>query len=156
VRGVIDASVMLASLLEDEPDHASARKLLRRFVDTADKLELISISLLPYELASALWQAVRRGRAAAKDIATLLEQFERFGLPLFSVPPASVISVAERLQCASAYDAAYLALAEREKAPLVTADRRLHNALRDKFRWIASVDEFLNRARRENLSEADG
>ncbi len=149
MRGVIDASVMLASILEDEPNHASASELLRRFVVTAN-LELISISLLPYELGNALWQAVRRERVAAKDIATLLEQFERFGLPLHSVPPASVISVAQRLQCASAYDAAYLALAECEKAPLVTADRRLHNAVRDKFRWIVSIDEFWNGACSEN------
>lgn len=154
MKGVIDASVMLASLLEDEPDCASARELLERFADTATELELVSISLLPYELGNALWQAVRRGRVAAKDIKTLLDQFERFALPLRAVPPASVVSVAQRLQCASAYDAAYLALAELEKAPLVTADRRLHNAVRDRFRWIISIDEFLNRVRRKNQGDA--
>lgn len=154
MRGVIDASVMLASLLEDEPDCASARELLEWFAETANELELVSITLLPYELGNALWQAVRRERVGAKDIESLLEQFERFALPLRAVLPASVVSVAQRLQCASAYDAAYLALAEREKAPLVTADRRLHNAVRDRFRWIISIDEFLNRVRSEHRGDA--
>ncbi len=156
MRGVLDASVLLASLLVDEPNHASARELLWRFAVAPDELELGSISLLSYELANALWQAVRRGRVAATEIATILEQYERFGIPLHGVPPASVVSVAGRLECASAYDAAYLALAEREKAPLITADRRLHNAVRDQFPWILSIDAFLNRTHRENPSHPEG
>lgn len=138
MRLIIDASVMLASLLEDEPDHAAAKELLQRFLmpAPAQELELSSLSLLPYELANGLWQAVRRGRIAARDIVILLERFEHFSLPLCAIRPASIIPVAESLQCASAYDAAYLALAASQQIPLVTADKRLYNAVRERFRWI--------------------
>ncbi len=144
MRAVIDTSVVLASLLEDEPAYSSATALLQNFL--ASDLELLSISLLPYELANGLWQAVRKGRVTAKDVVLLLETFEQFELPLYAVRPAEVVSLAERLQCPSAYDAAYLALAEREKAPLVTADKRLYNAVRDSFPWIVLVEDFAKKA----------
>jgi predicted nucleic acid-binding protein len=38
---------------------------------------------------------------------------------------------------------AYLALAEEEKALLVTADRRLYNAVHEKFRRILLIRDFL-------------
>ncbi len=149
MRAVIDASIMLASLLEDEPDHASARELLRQFLIPTNGLELISISLLPYELANGLWQAGRKGRIGAREIASLLERFEDFDLPLRSIRPASIIPIAERLQCSSAYDAAYLALAESEQIPLITADKRLYNAVREKFRWIVLIEDFMRKIRQE-------
>jgi predicted nucleic acid-binding protein len=116
-RAIIDASVVLASLLEDEPSHGPARELLRRFLLPADKLELLSTTLLPYELTNGLWQAVRSGRVAAEDVEALLAQFELFGIPLHGVRPASILSLAKALQYPSAYDVAYLALAESEQAP---------------------------------------
>ncbi len=34
-----------------------------------------------------------------------------------------------------------LALAQAERAPLITADKRLYNALKGRFKWIRWVEE---------------
>ena len=60
-RAVIDASVLLASLLPDEPTHPEARELLGLALLTPAQVELLSTTLLPYELTNGLWQAVRQG-----------------------------------------------------------------------------------------------
>jgi len=61
-RAIIDASVLLASLLPDEPTHPEAQELLGLALLTPAKVELLSTTLLPYELTNGLWQAVRQGR----------------------------------------------------------------------------------------------
>lgn len=142
-KAVIDASVLLASLLEDEPTHLEARELLRLALLPSAKVELLSTTLLPYELASGLWQAVRRGRLTAEDAEEILQKYEFFEIPLAPVRPTAVLSLVKRLGYPSAYDVAYLALAEAEKAPLVTADRKLYNAIREKFRGISLIRDFL-------------
>jgi predicted nucleic acid-binding protein len=43
---------------------------------------------------------------------------------------------ASRGSARSAYDAAYLALADREREPLITADERLYNAVHPKLKWV--------------------
>lgn len=143
MRAIIDASVVLASLLEDEVFHRQAKELLRRFLVLTNGLDLFSTTLLPYELANGLWQAVRSGRVTIEDVAALLKQFEYFGLPLHSVRPTSILSLATSLQYPSAYDMAYLALAESEQAPLVTADNRLYNAVRGRSRWVVLIEDFM-------------
>jgi len=40
------------------------------------------------------------------------------------------------------YDSAYLTLAQAQKAPLVTADKKLYNALKDKFDYLLWVEDF--------------
>ena len=142
-RAVIDASVLLASLLPDEPAHAEARELLELAIFSPGKAELFSATLLPYELTNGLWQAVRQGRLTPEDVERILEKYELFEISLYPVLPKRVISLAKSLGYPSAYDVAYLALAEEEKAPFVTADKRLYNAVRGKFPQILLIRDFL-------------
>jgi predicted nucleic acid-binding protein len=142
-RAVIDASVLLASLLPDEPTHPEAQELLGLALLTPAKVELLSTTLLPYELTNGLWQAVRQGRLTPEDIEKILQKYELFEIPLYPVRPKAVIALGKSLGYPSAYDLAYLALAEGEKAPLVTADRRLYNAVHEKFPRISLIRDFL-------------
>ena len=142
-RAVIDASVLLASLLPDEITHTEARELLQLALLSPARVELLSTTLLPYELTNGLWQAVRQGRLASKDVEQILEKYELFDIPLYPVRPKTVISLAKSLGYPSAYDVAYLALAEEEKVPFVTADKRLYNAVHEKFPWISLIRDFL-------------
>lgn len=138
---VVDASVLLASLLPDEPAHAAAKEVLRRALLPEGDLQLVSTTLLPYELTNGLWQAVRAGRVPPEEIEALLGQFELFDIPLRPVSPKAVLALAKDLGYPSAYDLAYLALAEDLGIPFLTADKRFYNAMRGKFTRIVWVAE---------------
>ena len=91
-RAVIDASVLLASLLPDEPTHAEARELLELALLPPGKAELLSTTLLPYELVNGLWQAVRQGRLTPEDVDEVLPKYELFEIPLHPIRPKTVIA----------------------------------------------------------------
>lgn len=99
---VVDALVLLASLLPDEPVHAAAKEVLQRALLPEGELQLVSTTLLPYELTNGLWQAIRTGRVPFKEIAALLGQFELLDIPLHSVPPKAVLALAKDLGYPSA------------------------------------------------------
>jgi predicted nucleic acid-binding protein len=88
--------------------------------------ELIAPSLIAAEIGSALWKAVRRGDVARTDALLAI----RAVLLPFDTIVANEELHERALQIAielrhPIYDCFYLALAERERAPLVTADGRL-------------------------------
>jgi predicted nucleic acid-binding protein len=87
--------------------------------------------LLAPESANILWKKVGRGElrmAEAEAIAVALE-----GAVITLHPTRPYLASATRIACdlgRAAYDGFYLARAEKLQAPLVTADRRLVNAIR--------------------------
>jgi predicted nucleic acid-binding protein len=115
---VVDASVALKWFL-DEPDSLAATVVgLRQ--------DLVAPDLLIAEVANALWRAVRIGRLLPDDGRSAAARLPRELARL--VACATLISRAldiAQILDHPAYDCFYLALAEREAAPLVTADRRL-------------------------------
>ena len=116
---VIDASVAVKWFIaEDRSDEA-----LRILNAEAD---LIAPSSILYEIFHALWDAARRRRLPPQRIAELAD----------AVPtPFAVLTPIEHLYAPAAaiarshplaiYDCAYLALAQREHAELITADERM-------------------------------
>lgn len=87
--------------------------------------ELHAPTLLDDEIANI---ALKKSRIAGRDVATpALESYGVFPLQLHSVVPVAVAALARRYEL-TAYDAAYLWLAEHLKAPLATFDRRLGGA----------------------------
>ncbi len=123
---VVDASVAVKWLV-DEPLSAQAAKLLD------DDLPLAAPELLYAEVANALWAIARRGSIDADDV--------REALDLLADAPLTVPSSMKQLMAAAArlafdldhpvYDCMYLALAIQEQRPVITADRRFCNVLRD-------------------------
>lgn len=130
---VVDASVVLKWVLaEDGSDDADA--LLE-----AD--DLVAPSLWQLEVANALWRRVVRrelsGREADERLTELLTA------PVATIPLEEVLPAAFRLAGElnhPVYDCLYLALALREDAYVVTADRRFVAA-------ASSVPAFSERVR---------
>ena len=121
---VVDASVAVKWVLP-ESDSALAAELR-----TADD-ELIGPSLAWAEIGSAIWKAVRRGDITARDARETLQiavaHYHRIE-PLDEYAERALALAIELRH--PIYDCFYLALAERENAPLVTADEEMIAAAR--------------------------
>ena len=119
---LIDASVALKLFL-GEDDSSAAQHLLEQAILEAPDLILA-------EVANGLWKAHRRGTLSAelyaRDVAKLVEIFETFHS--MATLTARAAEIAQRLDH-PVYDCIYLACAERMESPLVTANRRLLQAV---------------------------
>ena len=120
---VLDASVVAAAFFR-EPHAAAARALL------ASEREFHAPDLIYAEVASVFWKRQRRGEIDEAEAAELLADF--LSLPLWSTPSEELLPAALQLAMKTGrtvYDCLYLALAVANKTVMVSADKRLVNAL---------------------------
>jgi predicted nucleic acid-binding protein len=117
---VVDASVLYVLVAEDDEE---ARRLRGQLVHEA----LSAPHLIDVEVVSALRREHRAGRIGTERAMHALADLPR--LPLRRVTHTHLLARAWALRDnLSAYDATYVALAERLRAPLLTADARLARA----------------------------
>jgi predicted nucleic acid-binding protein len=135
-RFVVDASVAIKWYLTEE--HSAAAALL-----LADEHERIAPELIIVESAQVLAKRERRGEISAPDAQASLAALRD---STHLEESASLVNAAFDIAIAhhrSVYDSLYVALALRETCQLVTADRRLYNALslplRDTMLWIEDL-----------------
>jgi predicted nucleic acid-binding protein len=123
LRYVIDASVATKWLLP-EVDSPTALAVL----DGAqtDRLSLVAPSLIGLEFGHVLGKELRRGRCDSPTADRLWSAFRALPISLVSArrlqDRAFLLSVTQRI---TIYDSLYLAVAEAEDAPLITADAGL-------------------------------
>lgn len=120
---IVDASVGLKWCL-DEVDSDRAALLLNALLEGT--AELVVPDLFFLECGNTFWKSVVRKNIDAGTATSNLDLL--LALPLRVVPAKGLAeaSLAIALESqATAYDASYVALAEREGCPLITADERL-------------------------------
>jgi predicted nucleic acid-binding protein len=124
-RFVVDASVAIKWYLP-EPNSADADRLL------SGGFQLLAPDLLFSELGNILWKRVMRLEITVQKAQVILHALE--SLPM-TLRPASVLAEnAMTVACGmkrSFYDSLYLALALMADCRLVTADRKLFDAVKD-------------------------
>ncbi len=122
MRYVLDASVAI-KLAIAEPDSHLAEPLLHA--------ELHAPDLMYAEVANILWKKLARGELTDVIAAQALHVISQ--LKLVVTPSRSLLSDAIWLARATghpAYDMFYVALAQELSSPLITADRRLAEKVR--------------------------
>lgn len=137
---VVDASVA-AKWLVREPLTDEALRL------RGPDYDLFCPDFLFLEVGNVLWKKVR-SRELEEDIARLMVT-ALFEAPLRAERSAALLPAAWEISVRhdrSVYDAVYLALAVALDAPLVTADRRLLQALRstemeNRIVWVKDLPE---------------
>jgi predicted nucleic acid-binding protein len=134
---IVDASVILSALFPDE-NQPQAQALLRDHI--AGHARLAAPDLLMYEVTNAVLLAARRGRISSGDADAILSAFDGLGIETFPVAWRDIMPLALRCD-RSAYDAAYLALAQSRGEPLITNDLRLYNAVRGELPWMRRLGE---------------
>lgn len=129
---IIDASVILSAFFPDESQD-QAQAVVSDHV--AGLIELRAPDLLPYELADAVWQAERRERISTDQANEIIQAMAGLKIEILSLDWAEMLPLARRFG-RSAYDAAYLVLAENLGEPLITADERLYKAVHAQLGWV--------------------
>jgi predicted nucleic acid-binding protein len=128
---VVDASVAVKWLFE-EADSDRAEALLASAGE--GRLKLVAPTILPAEIANALWKRMRRGDMDRRNMLETGERFQEI-CPLL-LPIEDLVQRALELAIDSrqpVYDCLYVALAEELRGEVVTADERLHRAFAQDF-----------------------
>lgn len=135
---IVDASVLLCAFFPDKAQ-TQAQRLVREHV--AGRVQLKAPALLPYELSNAVWQAERRGRVSRSQADEIQQAFTGLDIEIIPQTWGEMLPLARRFN-RSAYDAAYLALAEARKEALITADERLYHDVRDHLDWVIWIRDY--------------
>ncbi len=120
---VIDASVAVKWVIDEEGTREALALRRRR---------LMAPDLLIPECANILWKKVRRGELATDEAALAARLLARADIEL--MPMRTCLEVATAIAIGldhPAYDCVYIALAEAEGLPFVTADGRLLRKVRE-------------------------
>lgn len=130
----VDANIVIRYVVE--PGDSARQSLMRSWLDSGVKL--IAPTLLRYEVTNALRGYVRAGLRTSPAVDMVLRAALALPIDLVSDDALhfAALEMAERVGIGSAYDAQYLALAERMGAEFWTSDRKLVSALGGRFSWV--------------------
>ncbi|MGJ3241376.1 MAG: type II toxin-antitoxin system VapC family toxin [Opitutales bacterium] len=131
VQGVIDPSAVFAWLLPDEqPARATTDCLLAL---DAGKVQFTVPDLFTYECANILVVCLKRGRLDAEGLPEVQRFLRDLPLSLVRVPGGQeALTALARETGLSAYDAAYLTVAEAAGLPLISNDQSLVRVARER------------------------
>lgn len=145
---VIDANIGVA-LAVNLPYSALAEQKISLWRENA--IEIVAPSLWWYEVVSALRKAVSAKLLAPSDATAALDDLGLIGVKTVDATleiHRAALAWAERLKQTVAYDAQYLALAEKLGAEFWTADSGLaQNARQQGARWVRWLSERLGEAK---------
>ncbi len=135
---VIDASVIAASLLQEELEGYATALL------ASNRVQMAPAIIFP-EFGNVLWKRFRRQEINEVEAEKLLAVFSR--LPLRITASEKLIESALQIAVQydrTVYDSLYVALAVKTDSVMVTADKRLVNALGggplEKYvRWLGEM-----------------
>ena len=139
---VVDTSIALKWVLV-EPDSPVARALLAEWIDK--EMVIFAPKLLAYEVSNSLYRKARKGEmtldAAKLGLTKILSTGLEFDSSSSSALNVRAMEIAEHFNLPATYDAHYVALAEREKCELWTADTKMWRAVQGKITWVRNLGE---------------
>ena len=130
----VDASLVVR-LFAVPPDEGT-RELWGRW--RRDRQQLVAPILLRFEVTNALYRYQKAGMISVNATKNALNSALALPIQFYSDVELheSALAIAGRFTLPAAYDAHYLALAERLGATFFTTDQRLVNAVRSALSWV--------------------
>ena len=131
----VDIGIALKLLLPEE-DSAAAHGLWRSWIDAG--VPIVAPPIFVFEGTSVLCTQVHRGRITPDEARAMLAVLGGLGVRLLGPDDLHVraLDLALRHGHPQAYDAHYLAVAERLDAELWTGDARLARAVEKALPWV--------------------
>ena len=137
---MVDASVLAKWVLPGEPYQGKALRLKEDHI--LGLVELCAPSFIVQEAANALWRAMKLGRIDGKDAEEALKALGKMKIELHNIRWAEAsegLSLASGLDL-TIYDTSYLSLSNKLQAPLITADEKLLEKAKERFRVLHIKD----------------
>jgi len=133
---VVDASVVIKWVLSGEAYEENAAK----FKDNqlSENAEMFAPSLMIYEVANSLWKAIKLKRITQEDAFRAMKDMGDLQINLqeqYWTEASREFGIAIKLDITT-YDAAYLALSEKMNAPVITADDKLYEKAKGRFKVL--------------------
>lgn len=140
-RLVVDASIAIKWMLDDEDHVSEARGVLRDY--NSGLTTLIAPDHFHPEAINALRTSIRMRRFTGEDARAMLLDFLSMSIPTVAGAPlyAYAFEISLKYDCAF-YDGLYLALTESENCPFVHADRLLRNTLAGRFNHELWIEDY--------------
>lgn len=137
---VVDASAVLCAYLPDEFS-LFARKLFEDYA--LGRVDLYAPGLLTLELINACLVAKRRGRVSEQLLDKLVEEIAVLQVNRVEVEARSkeIFAVSKRFNL-TAYDACYVVAAQMKGCMLVTADRKLYDAVKNELSFVVNLENY--------------
>jgi predicted nucleic acid-binding protein len=123
MRFVLDASIAITWVMRDE-DHPLADRAFRELQSGS----AIVPGIWWYEIRNILVLNERRNRISPADSAQFLLDLGQFSIDVYFPDDGALLMDLSRRYRLTVYDAAYLALAMRDRLPLATLDKALQAA----------------------------
>src|SRR3989344_3864407 len=139
-RVVVDASVSLKWIFDDEEDANFALTILNEAVE--GRVQLISPTVWLYEVANGIRSAILRRRIDLSKGQKLLSVVLKVAPEFFDFPPLVIKAFknANKHEI-SVYDASYLALAAAEKAEFYTGDESLYKKVKP-LKFVKLISQY--------------
>src|SRR5262245_66685291 len=136
---VVDANILIAFGLADEPLNTQARQLLSVWRTNGERLT--APRLFRSEITAVIRKVVYQGRMTPEQGRIMLSQLLIYPLEFHEDETLlkEAYELAVRFNRPRAYDTQYMALAERLNCDFWTADERLVNSTQSQFshiRWL--------------------
>jgi len=138
---VVDANILIAFGLADEPLHTQANQILSAWQTAGERLT--APRLFRSEITAVVRKVVYQGRMTPEQGRTMLAQLLIYPVEFHEDDALlkEAYELAVRFNRPRAYDSQYMALADRLQCDFWTADERLVNSTQGQFsriRWLGS------------------
>lgn len=137
---VIDAGVILKGYFADEAGHEYAQLIIKEYAEGL--IELHAPHLIMYEIVNALVVAVNCKRLETEQINEIIAEIKELEINLINIKNVERLLNISLEYGRSAYDAAYIFLAESLNMKLVTADASLYNAVKGKIPEVVWIEDY--------------
>jgi predicted nucleic acid-binding protein len=140
---VIDSGVLLKAYFPDEEGHAEAQGLISDYA--RGKITFQAPNLITYEIINACLVASRMARFPKNKAKELMDEILEIEITKEDVDhlKGRIFDISVKYN-RSAYDGAYIVIAESKNLPFLTGDKKLFDSLRHHFTFVKWIGDYPN------------